>query len=53
MTTRVLYKSSVRKDLKNMDPQEAKKVVKQIEDVLVPNPRSGEALTGISRASIG
>ncbi len=46
MTGRILYKSSVRHDLKQIDPKRVKKVLREITTALGENPRSGEALHG-------
>jgi mRNA interferase RelE/StbE len=43
---RTLYKSSVRHDLKQIDPKKVKSVLSEITAVLGQNPRSGEALHG-------
>jgi mRNA interferase RelE/StbE len=43
---RILYKSSVRHDLKQIDPKNAKRVLGEIRAVLGENPRNGEALHG-------
>jgi len=43
---RILYKSSVRHDLKRIDPKKIKRVLREITIVLGGNPRSGEALHG-------
>jgi mRNA interferase RelE/StbE len=43
---RILYKSSVRHDIEQIDPKNVKKVLREITTVLGKNPRSGEALHG-------
>jgi mRNA-degrading endonuclease RelE of RelBE toxin-antitoxin system len=43
---RILYKSSVRHDLKQLDPKNVKRVLREITAVLAENPRNGEALHG-------
>jgi mRNA interferase RelE/StbE len=43
---RILYKSSVRHDLKQIDPKKVKRVLREITTVLGGNPRNGEALHG-------
>jgi mRNA interferase RelE/StbE len=40
------YKSSVAHDLKNLDKAIARRVIKELEEVLSRDPDCGEALTG-------
>ena len=44
MAGRVLYKSSVRHDLKQIDPKNAERILREIRTVIGVNPRGGEAL---------
>jgi len=46
LTGRVLYKSSVSRDLKKIDPSDKQRILRQIEGVLGSDPRSGEPLRG-------
>jgi mRNA-degrading endonuclease RelE of RelBE toxin-antitoxin system len=46
LTARVLYKSSVAHDLKKISPSDKQRVLRQIEEILGSNPRSGEPLHG-------
>ena len=46
MAGKILYKSSVRHDLKQFDPKKVKRVLREITRVLEENPGSGEALHG-------
>lgn len=46
MAVRILYKSSVRHDLKQIDPKKVKRVLREITTVLGENPRIGEMLHG-------
>ncbi len=46
MTGRVLYKSSVSRDLKKINPKDRHRILRQIEDVLGSDPSKGEALKG-------
>ncbi len=46
MTGKVLYKSSVARDLKKVDQGDRQRILVQIEEVLGSDPRSGEALHG-------
>jgi mRNA-degrading endonuclease RelE of RelBE toxin-antitoxin system len=43
---RILYKSSVRHDLKQIDPKKVKRVLRETRTVLGGNSGSGEALHG-------
>lgn len=46
MTGRILYKSSVSRDLRKIAPKDVERVLKQIRMVLGDDPRSGESLHG-------
>ena len=46
MTGRILYKSSVRHDLKNIDAKDSKRILREIGTLLGSGPRSGEPLAG-------
>ncbi len=46
MTARVLYKSSVAHDLKKINPGDKRRILRQVEEILGTDPRSGEALRG-------
>ena len=46
MTGRILYKSSVSRDIKKIAPQDVDRVLKQIRGVLGDDPQSGEQLHG-------
>ncbi len=46
MTGRVLYKSSVSKDLKHVDLRDRERILRRVEAVLRENPRRGEGLQG-------
>jgi len=46
LTGRLLYKSSVRRDLKNIDARDRKRILREIGTVLGPDPRAGEPLAG-------
>jgi mRNA-degrading endonuclease RelE of RelBE toxin-antitoxin system len=46
LTGRILYKSSVGRDLKHIESKSKEKILSQIRGVLADNPRSGEALHG-------
>ena len=46
MTGRVLYKSSVARDLKRIDPKDMQRILRQIEEALGTKSGSGEALHG-------
>ena len=46
MPARVLYKSSVAHDLKKINPQDRQGILRQIEETLGADVRSGEALHG-------
>lgn len=42
----IRYKSSVSRDLKQIEPADRERILSQIRDVLAPNPRGGEQLRG-------
>jgi addiction module RelE/StbE family toxin len=46
LTGRILYKSSVRHDLKNINAKDAEKILREIRTTLGKNPSAGEALMG-------
>lgn len=46
MTVKVLYKASVRRDLKKIDQKSVERILREIRNVLGNNPKSGEALHG-------
>ncbi len=46
MAGRILYKSSVSRDLKKIDQRSAERILREIRTTLVDNPRAGEALLG-------
>jgi len=46
MTVKVLYKASVRRDLKKINQKSADRILREIRNILANNPRSGEALHG-------
>ncbi len=46
MVGRILYKSSVRRDLKNIDSKRTARILGEIRAILGGNPRAGEALRG-------
>ena len=46
MTGRILYKSSVSRDLRKIAPNDVQRVLRQIRMVLEGNPESGEKLHG-------
>ncbi|MDD5224370.1 MAG: type II toxin-antitoxin system RelE/ParE family toxin [bacterium] len=46
MITKITYKTTVIKDLKRIDKQEARRVINKMEKVLSENPDAGTALTG-------
>ena len=46
MPGRIEYKSSVRNDLKNLDPPVAKRILDELEAALTEDPDRGESLTG-------
>lgn len=46
MTGKVLYKSSVARDLKKIDPKDKERILRQLEGALGTDSRRGEALHG-------
>jgi mRNA interferase RelE/StbE len=46
LTSRILYKSSVSRDLRKIAPKDVDRILKQIRTVLGENPQSGEQLHG-------
>jgi len=46
LTGKILYKSSVGRDLKHIDSKSKEKILGQIRAALANNPRSGEPLHG-------
>ena len=46
MTSNIFYKSSVRHDLKKIDPKNLTRILREIRTVLGNNPHAGEALRG-------
>jgi mRNA interferase RelE/StbE len=46
LTVKVLYKASVRRDLRKFDQKSVERILREIRNVLATNPRSGEALHG-------
>jgi mRNA interferase RelE/StbE len=46
MAVRVLYKASVRRDLKKIDQKNIERILRGIRNTSGNNPRSGEALHG-------
>ena len=46
MTVRILYKASVRRDLKKIDQKHIGRILREIRSVLGNNPTSGEPLHG-------
>jgi mRNA interferase RelE/StbE len=46
LTGKVLYKSSVGRDLKHIDSKNKERLLTQIRTVLAGNPRAGEPLRG-------
>jgi len=46
LVTRVLYKSSVAHGLKKVAPSDRQRILRQIEEVLGNDPKSGERLHG-------
>ena len=46
MTAKVLYKASVAKDLRKINPSDKQRILRHIEEALGGEPRSGEALHG-------
>jgi mRNA interferase RelE/StbE len=46
LTSNIFYKSSVRHDLKKIDPKNLTRILREIRRVLGNNPHAGEALHG-------
>jgi mRNA interferase RelE/StbE len=46
LTVRILYKTSVARDLKKIDHKDKQRILTQIEDILSGDPKKGEALHG-------
>ena len=46
MADKVLYKASVAKDLRRINPNDKQRILRQIEEALGEDPGSGEALHG-------
>ena len=46
MTSKILYKSSVSRDLKKIAPRDVVRILSQIRTILGDNPQSGERLHG-------
>jgi len=46
MAAKVLYKASVRRDLKKTNHKNVERILRETRNVLWKNPRSGEALHG-------
>ncbi|MDG6900960.1 MAG: type II toxin-antitoxin system RelE/ParE family toxin [Nitrososphaerota archaeon] len=46
MAGKILYKSSVSRDLKKIGPKDVERILRQIRNDLVENPRAGEPLHG-------
>jgi mRNA-degrading endonuclease RelE of RelBE toxin-antitoxin system len=46
LTSNILYKSSVRHDLKKIDPKNLTRILHEIRRILGNNPHAGEALHG-------
>jgi mRNA interferase RelE/StbE len=46
LTSNIFYKSSVRHDLKKIDPKNLARILREIRRVLGNNPHAGEALRG-------
>ena len=46
MTSKILYKSSVSRDLKKIAPRDVARILSQIRTILGDNPQSGERLHG-------
>ena len=46
MPSEIRYKSSVARDLKQIEPADKQRILGQIKDVLATNPRGGEPLRG-------
>ena len=46
MAFKVLFKASVKKDLRNIDKKEIKKIIVAVVGKLAENPKAGKRLTG-------
>ncbi len=46
MTGRILYKSSVPHDLKQLGPRSIARILRELNEVLGSNPRAGDPLAG-------
>ncbi|MBI4257752.1 MAG: type II toxin-antitoxin system RelE/ParE family toxin [Thaumarchaeota archaeon] len=46
MVHKIVYKSSVSRDLRHIDPKRAGRILSEIKEVLDKNPRAGEPLSG-------
>ncbi len=46
LTSRILYKSSIGRDLKKISPKDKERILRQIRTTLVENPMVGEPLHG-------
>ena len=46
MTSKILYKSSVSRDLKKIAPRDVVRILSQIRTILGDNPQSGDRLHG-------
>ena len=46
MTGRILYKSSVSRDLKKISPRDVERILRQIRTTLGEDPKAGESLHG-------
>ncbi len=46
MAPKILYKSSVSRDLKHLEPKAAKRILSEIDEALTQNPDAGEPLRG-------
>ncbi len=46
MAGKILYKSSVSRDLKKINPKDVERILREIRTILGDNPDAGEALSG-------
>ncbi|MDA4127867.1 MAG: type II toxin-antitoxin system RelE/ParE family toxin [Thaumarchaeota archaeon] len=46
MAGKILYKSSVRHDLKKINPKDAERILREITEKIGDNPSAGETLSG-------
>jgi len=46
LSAKVLYKASVRRDLRKVDRKDMERILREIRNILGNNPRSGEPLHG-------